>query len=420
MGGTTGLRRRICLVLGLLLMAGLLTLPANAADPQEQLQENQERLERIQNQIERANDKQDSLTEQILDLDAERAEVQDKVETLDGELAVLNGRIATLTERLEETQARLAVVTKELKKLEKELAISERIHEERAVATYIAGPTAEIDALLSAESFGDLSDRYEYYQAALEQDALLIDKIDGLRIATSDKQAEIEEAEAELASAKKQLEADRDELAAARAAKEAVLAEKQAVINTKDGLLASVKQQEEKLEVARDRIQEDSARIEALLRARAAAASSSSSSSSGAGAPAGPMPKGGGSLAWPAAGSVTSPYGYRIHPIFGYSRLHTGIDIGAGYGAPVVAAGDGEVAFVGVMSGYGNVVVVDHGGGMATTYNHLSAFQVSTGESVGRGEVIAAVGCTGWCTGPHLHFEVRINGSPVDPMPYLS
>lgn len=403
------------MVLGFLLVAGFLTLPANAADPQEQLQENQDRLDRIQRQIERANEKQDSLTDQILDLDADRAEVQEKVDSLDGQLEVLNGRIVTLRDRLSATQARLAVVTKELTRLEKELAESEQIHEERAIATYIAGPTAEIDALLSAESFGDLANRFEYYQAGLEQDALLIDKIDGLRIATADKQAEIEEAEATLAAAKQQLESDRDELDAARAEKEAVLAEKQAVIDTKDGLLASVKQQEDKLEVARDRIQEDSARIEALLQARAAAASGSTGP-----APSGPMPTGGGSLAWPAAGPVTSPYGYRIHPIFGYSRLHSGVDIGAGYGAPVVAGDNGEVAYVGVMSGYGNVVIVDHGGGMATTYNHLSAFGVSSGQSVKRGQVVGAVGCTGWCTGPHLHFEVRINGTAVDPMPYLS
>jgi murein DD-endopeptidase MepM/ murein hydrolase activator NlpD len=417
MGGTSEVRRRVCLVLGFLLVAGLFMLPANAG-PEDQLQENQQRLERIHQQIERANEKQDSLTAQIHDLDAEREEVEETVQTLDGQLETLNARIAELTERLDQTQARLAVVTKDLAELERELAESEQVHEDRAIATYMAGPTAELDALLSSQSFGDLAERYEYYQAGLEQDALLIEKIDGLRIATSDKQAEIEEAEAVLAKAKLQLEADRDELAQARAEKEAVLAQKQAVIDEKDGLLATAEQQEDKLQIARDRIQEDSSRIEALLRAREAADTSNSSPSTAA--PSGPMPTGGGSLAWPAAGSVTSPYGYRIHPIFGYSRLHSGVDIGAGYGSPVVSGDDGEVAFVGVMSGYGNVVVVDHGGGMATTYNHLSSFQVSTGQSVERGQVVGAVGCTGWCTGPHLHFEVRINGSAVDPMPYLS
>lgn len=411
MGGTTDLRRRVCLVLGFLLVAGLCTLPAHAG-PQNQLEENRERLERIENQIESADQRQDSLTSRIARLDKERAVSEQRVETLDSRLAELDGRISELTGRLEATQARLAVVTRELERLERRLAVSEKVHEERAIATYMAGPTADIDALLSAQSFGDLVDRYEYYEAALGQDARLIAAIDKLRVATSDKQGEIEDAEAVLAEAKEQLEKDRAELDAARAEKASILAAQEAAIAEKDGLLAEVKAKRDKLQVARDRIKEDSARIEALLQARASDGTS--------GPISGPLPSGGGQLAWPAAGPVTSPYGYRIHPIFGYSRLHTGIDIGAGYGSPVVAAADGTVAYVGVMSGYGNVVVVDHGGGMATTYNHLSAFGVSTGDRVTRGQTVAAVGCTGWCTGPHLHFEVRINGSPVDPMPYLS
>ena len=414
MGGKSNLRRRICLVLGLLLVAGLTTLPAGAS-PEDRLQANQERLERIREQIERANQRQDELTGQISRLDQERASVESKVITLDEQLSELDGRIKELSDRLEATQARLGIVTKELKGLEKELSIAEEIHTERAIATYKAGPTGDLDALLSAETFGELVDRYEYYESALLQDAMLIDKIDSLRVATSNKQAEIELAQAEFARAKEQLEEDRAALDAARAEKAAILAQQEAVIAEKDGLLASVNAQEDKLEVARDRIAEDSARIEALLDARA-----DTPAAPGVAAPTGPLPTGGGQLAWPANGSVTSPYGYRIHPILGYSKLHTGVDIGAAYGSPVVAATDGVVAYAGAMSGYGNVVVIDHGGGMATTYNHLAAFSVSSGETVSRGQVVASVGCSGLCTGPHLHFEVRLNGVTVDPMPYVS
>ncbi|HEU4480793.1 MAG TPA: M23 family metallopeptidase, partial [Actinomycetota bacterium] len=184
-----------------------------------------------------------------------------------------------------------------------------------------------------------------------------------------------------------------------------VLAERNAVLADKRQILAKVESDKARYEALEDRLDRESSQIQALL----------SQGSSGSG----PLPTGGGQLLWPAAGPVTSPYGYRTHPIFGDQRLHTGIDIGAPYGAPVIASDAGTVSFAGVMSGYGNVIVVDHGGGLATTYNHLSSFSVGSGQSVGRGARIGSVGCTGYCTGPHLHFEVRVNGSPVDPMPYL-
>ena len=155
-----------------------------------------------------------------------------------------------------------------------------------------------------------------------------------------------------------------------------------------------------------------SARREVARARRAAASARREAVAPGAAA-------GGGRFLWPTQGGVSSPYGYRIHPIFGTRRLHTGVDIGGAYGAPVRSGDDGIVVFAGVMSGYGNAVVVDHGGGLATTYNHLSAISVSSGWEVSRGERLGSVGCTGYCTGPHLHFEVRVHGTPVNPMPYL-
>jgi murein DD-endopeptidase MepM/ murein hydrolase activator NlpD len=133
----------------------------------------------------------------------------------------------------------------------------------------------------------------------------------------------------------------------------------------------------------------------------------------------GVAPSAGGQLLWPAVGPITSPFGWRIHPIFGTRELHTGIDIGAPDGSTVSAAAAGTVEFAGTMTGYGNVLVIDHGGGLATLYGHLSFYSVAVGQVVARGEPIGNVGCTGYCTGPHLHFEVRLSGTPVDPMPFL-
>ena len=123
---------------------------------------------------------------------------------------------------------------------------------------------------------------------------------------------------------------------------------------------------------------------------------------------------------FPADGPVTSPYGWRRHPVLGTSRLHAGADIGAGYGSDIWAAKAGVVIFAGWNGGYGNCVMIDHGDDIVTLYGHMSEFYVSEGQSVAQGTVIGAVGSTGLSTGPHLHFETRVGGTPEDPMLFLS
>lgn len=125
-------------------------------------------------------------------------------------------------------------------------------------------------------------------------------------------------------------------------------------------------------------------------------------------------------LLWPSRGPITSPFGWRIHPIFGTREFHTGIDIAAQVGAPVVSAYPGVVQFVGWQGGYGRLIIIDHGEGLKTAYSHLSAASVSPGERVEQGQQIGRIGSTGWSTGPHLLFEVYENGSPRDPTGYLN
>jgi murein DD-endopeptidase MepM/ murein hydrolase activator NlpD len=132
------------------------------------------------------------------------------------------------------------------------------------------------------------------------------------------------------------------------------------------------------------------------------------------------VPSGHGVLAVPIPGApITSGFGPRVHPIYGDVRVHTGVDFGASYGTAIHAAADGVVVSAGPLGGYGNATVIDHGNGLATLYGHQSSIIVSPGQHVSRGQVIGYVGCTGLCTGPHLHFEVRVRGTPVDPMQYL-
>src|ERR1700730_17781195 len=136
-------------------------------------------------------------------------------------------------------------------------------------------------------------------------------------------------------------------------------------------------------------------------------------------APAGQTPAGSGPLTLPVAGPVTSPFGSRGSPVNGAQEVHEGIDFGAAQGTPIRAAASGKVSFAGQMSGYGNIVIVKHAGGLSTRYAHQSAMLVTAGQPVAAGEVIGAVGATGDATGPHLHFEVRLNDVAVNPAPYL-
>ena len=133
----------------------------------------------------------------------------------------------------------------------------------------------------------------------------------------------------------------------------------------------------------------------------------------------GVMVSGSGAMIWPLAGTVTSEFGWRIHPITGAQRFHSGVDIGGDYGQSIHAAQSGTVEYAGWISGYGNAVIINHGGGITTLYGHNQSLAVSEGQSVSQGQTIAYCGSTGNSTGPHCHFEVRQNGEPVSPYAYL-
>ena len=404
-----GLRSRSLAGLAALLAILALGLPA-AADPQERLDRLEQRRARLRAELERVEGRGDRLATRVRSLDRDRAQAEAQLDRADSELAVLDGRIAEASRRLTHAQKRLMVVTDELLRRQAELVARTNLYAERAVATYKAGPAAYLTPILSSQTFGQLLDRYAYYESALDTDAELIAQIEVLRDETETRREIVEREKSEIARTKLRLEQDRQRAAAVRLVRARALSTVQQALGQKRELLAGARSKEAALRAIDEQLERESGRIQALL----AAAASSGSPAAGA-----EVVARGGRLLWPANGPLTSGFGYRTHPIFGDGRMHTGIDIGASYGSPVIASDSGQVVYVGTMSGYGNVVVIDHGGGLATTYNHLSAFSVGTGQQVGRGSPIASVGCTGYCTGPHLHFEVRVNGSPVDPMPYL-
>jgi murein DD-endopeptidase MepM/ murein hydrolase activator NlpD len=195
-----------------------------------------------------------------------------------------------------------------------------------------------------------------------------------------------------------------EEIAALKAQQESALdavdLEAEAFVGTLDQLADA----RERYEEAVAALEAESARISGVIQ---------SGGSSGSG-------QLGGELFWPTDGPIVSGFGYRTHPVYGTTRFHSGVDIDGACGQPIYAGEDGQVLSAGYNGGYGNATIVDHGNGLSTLYGHQSSLGVSSGQGVGRGKQIGLVGTTGLSTGCHLHFEVRINGEPVDPVPYLT
>lgn len=381
-----------------------LAIPAGAR-PEDRLETLEQKKQRVQEDLDQVNADVDRIGRAVRSLDSQRAAAQEKVDESDAQLDRLASRIRDVHRKLVRAQKELTLLSEELDEVQGSLIDRTNVFTERAVAAYKAGPSAYIDGLLGAETFNDLLDRYEYYESALDTDSEIVLDITSLRDDLERRRADVESHKDDIAHAKLSLETDRIEVQRIRAERAAALEVVEGALDQKESFLAELQANKQRLEQLIAQFEKESSQIEAILAARAATS--------------GPLPVGAGQFIWPADGPVVSDFGMRQHPIFGDTRMHNGIDIAAPYGAPVIASGAGEVIYVGVMSGYGNVVIVDHGSGLATTYNHLSSFAVMTGQRVSAGTLLAAVGCTGYCTGPHLHFEVRINGTPVDPIPFL-
>ncbi len=237
-----------------------------------------------------------------------------------------------------------------------------------------------------------------------EHDQRLAATLKKLKIDLAHARRETAQIRTEVAEATSVIEAKAAEAEAARAALVSRQSSLAAAKESKTALLSDVEGFRDEAEEDLDSMLAASASLADQIRAAQTPAPTSGSSGGGAPSAAG--------FIWPVSGTVTSGFGMR------WGRMHEGIDIAAPTGTAIHAAAGGTVIYAGVMSGYGNIVVIDHGGGIATAYGHMSAIWVGGGQ-VSQGQGIGAVGCTGHCTGPHVHFEVRVNGSPVDPMGYL-
>lgn len=359
------------------------------------------RISGLRDSIEHAKAKEGVLTSDITDASSQIDALNGDIDVLSAKLATLERDLAAHRSRLARLEAKLREQAAALERLTQEHAVAQRRLEERLVQLYESDEASELEILLQAQSFSDLLEQLDYFRAIGEQDKDIAETMKRLRAQMRIAKEETTATKAEVASATAILAQKTEEQRAARAALLARQAALAAARDNKESLLADVRSQRHKNEEDLEAMQAASAAIAAQLE--------DSSGSSGGGGGGGPSASG---FIWPVSGPITSGFGWR------WGRMHEGIDIGAACGTPIRAAASGTVVYAGWMDGYGNLTIIDHGGGMATAYGHQSAIYVGGG-SVSQGQTIGAVGSTGHSTGCHLHFEVRVNGTPVNPLNYL-
>ena len=355
-----------------------------------------------------------NIQQQLTNEANKKSEAEKTIGTVYEQLHAIQIELDTATAELKQVQAdRIRLdqdITKteaELKAAQERLQSREKVFYKRVRDIYINGRLSYLDVVVGSKDFSDFANRMEMLKRILQADMELINTIKTER--------------EEIASKKAKLEADRAKVLEL----EKVAQEKQTIINQKkaerQAVLERAMNDRDTAERAYNELMASSASITAMLQQRAAeraAAAAAASQGSGGGATT-TWVQGTGQLAAPVNAPITSDFGWRIHPIYGTSRLHAGTDFGVDEGTPVHAADGGVVVEAGWISGYGYTVIIDHGNGMSTLYAHNSDVAVSPGQTVSKGQVVSYSGNTGGSTGPHLHFEVRINGEPTDPMGYL-
>ena len=359
-----------------------------------------------------------NIQQQLTNEANKKSEAEKTIGTVYEQLHAIQIELDTATAELKQVQAdRIRLdqdITKteaELKAAQERLQSREKVFYKRVRDIYINGRLSYLDVVVGSKDFSDFANRMEMLKRILQADMELINTIKTER--------------EEIASKKAKLEADRAKVLEL----EKVAQEKQTIINQKkaerQAVLERAMNDRDTADRAYNELMASSASITAMLqqraaeRAAAAAAASQGGGGGGATTTTTTWVQGTGQLAAPVNAPITSDFGWRIHPIYGTSRLHAGTDFGVDEGTPVHAADGGVVVEAGWISGYGYTVIIDHGNGMSTLYAHNSDVAVSPGQTVSKGQVVSYSGNTGGSTGPHLHFEVRINGEPTDPMGYL-
>lgn len=341
---------------------------------------------------------QELLKQQQTNLQQEQDRLQQLESQASSRLSSLNDNILSTAERVSYNEEQLTIATAKLQTLQSELAIAEQEFQSQQFATIARLRFLQRQqgsqgwaVLLQSQNLNDFLDRRRQLKLVYSSDRQIL--------------FNLKETADDLARRRQNIERQKNDIALLTQELLLQKAEYEAQAQEQQTLVSRLKDDRQALEAAEAQLEKDSENIGALIQQRIAAAQ---------------VPvRGTGQMVFPVNASITSNFGTRVHPILGYRRFHAGIDFGAASGSPIWAADAGVVIFAGWYGGYGRAVIINHGGGITTLYGHTSQVYVSEGQTVGQGQAIAAVGSTGLSTGPHLHFEVRQQGNPVNPMGYL-
>ncbi|MCD8049278.1 MAG: peptidoglycan DD-metalloendopeptidase family protein [Clostridia bacterium] len=362
---------------------------ATSSELKKQVEEAKKNLEAAQKQLNTVKANKANVAQEVLDIDADITRAEDEIE---------------------QTEAAIEQNKIDLEQKETELTIAEAncieyddAFKTRARVMYENGTGSYLEVLLGATSFGDLLSRVEMIQEIIEYDKKQLAALVASRNAISEAKAAVEAEKEALELRQEQLEVTKTEL--------------DERLEAKSLLLEQLEADEEAYKKAYEQAEAEEKKIQKQLEEQAAKEAEEAKKNNSSVS----QYTGSGKFQWPCPSStrITSYYGYRIHPVYGTRKFHSGIDIGASYGSAIVAAESGTVTVATTSSGYGKYIIINHGSGITTLYAHCSSLLVSVGDTVTKGQTIAKVGSTGVSTGNHLHFEVRINGSTTDPLSYV-
>jgi murein DD-endopeptidase MepM/ murein hydrolase activator NlpD len=390
-------RRIVCSLVLVLLVAA----PASGG-LYDRKQDIDDKLSSIESKLAQAREREDALSAEIASvsrriqsLESEVGDVSTRLVALEEDLALHQRKLDRLAELFELQSDRLAFLRSQY-----EVAV-DRLST-RLVAIYEGGEPTTLDVFLDAQSFSDVLEQLDYLSSIAAQDRGIVKHVAGARDHMRELRARTGKTKARVAAVARVVRVRTEQQ---RSLKNQLVARQQglsAARNDRRSSLAETREDARNYASEAAALQAESANLAAQINSAQATVTYSSGDST-------PSASG---LIWPVSGPVVSPFGWR------WGRMHEGIDVAAGYGVPIVASAAGVVIYAGWMGGYGNLIIIDHGGGLATAYAHQSSFAVGGGQ-VSQGQTIGYIGCTGHCFGPHLHFEVRVNGSPVDPLGYL-